>query len=416
MGVEPRHEPDASPAPASWIDALLSRQGQELLARFAAELPAPEDEIRVLTRLRAEHPPELVAAALTQARLRARARSKFENADRLYFTPEGLEQASTERMAAHHARRYEGFVRIADLCTGIGGDLIALAAVPSVESVLAVDSDPAHARLACINADAVGLGGKVRCVCADVRDADLAGVEAVFIDPARRVGGRRLPPGASEPPLAWALALADRVGAVGIKASPALPHELVPHGWELEFVSERGELKEAVLWSPALATAPRRATLLPGGQTLVAGQAAPVAIRMPGRYLLDPDPAVTRAGLVEQLAASLGAWKIDARVAFLSADTEIHTPFGRTLEVEASMPWNLKMLRERLRSLGVGTVDIRKRGSAVDVEDVRRKLKLSGPRSAVVVLTRVSDRPWALVCTEPRGARSSSGADTETGA
>jgi hypothetical protein len=122
--------------------------------------------------------------------------------------------------------------------------------------------------------------------------------------------------------------------------------------------------------------------------------------RPPGAFLLDPSPAVTRAGLVEELARDLGAWKLDPRIAFLSADRPLRTPFGRPLTVDASLPWNLKRLRQVLRERGVGALEIRKRGSAVDVADLTARLRLDGDARAVVVLTRVADRPWALVCSE----------------
>jgi hypothetical protein len=111
---------------------------------------------------------------------------------------------------------------------------------------------------------------------------------------------------------------------------------------------------------------------------------------------------VTRAGLVEELARDLGAWKLDPRIAFLSADEPLRSPFGRSLRVEASLPWNLKRLREVLRQRGIGAVEVRKRGSAVDVADLTTRLRLRGDGRAVVVLTRVAGRPWALVCTEDR--------------
>jgi hypothetical protein len=127
---------------------------------------------------------------------------------------------------------------------------------------------------------------------------------------------------------------------------------------------------------------------------------APVACALPGGYLLDPNPAVTRAGAVETLARALGAWKLDERIAFLSADQPPRTPFGRPLRVEASMPYGLKRLRTSLRALGVGAVDIRRRGLAGDVDDLRRRLRLDGEHRATVVLTRVLDQPWTLVCSD----------------
>jgi hypothetical protein len=233
-----------------------------------------------------------------------------------------------------------------------------------------------------------------------------------------------------------------------VKAAPGLPADLVPPGWEAEFIAEGRDLKEAVLWSPALATAPvatppgappgpRRATViapvtaspvpaspvvggpvhgsptpnnqardaqaLRGHATLVAEPGDPVPLRAPGEYLLDPNPAVTRAGLVEDLARTLGgdAAKIDPLIAFLTLDRPVETPFARTLRVLESAPWNEKQFARRLRDLGIGAVDIRRRGLAGDVDQIRRRLKLAGKDRATLVITRVGDKPWGVICTEP---------------
>jgi len=225
-------------------------------------------------------------------------------------------------------------------------------------------------------------------------------VDGVFIDPARRAGQRRLRAGDSEPPLDWCVALAGAVERTGIKAAPGLPHDAVPPGWELEFIAVGRDLKEAVAWSPALATAAVRATVLPGGHTLTPAAGGPVPVRAPGGFLLDPSPAVTRAGVVEDLARLAGAWKIDEQIAFLSADTAVHTPFARTLQVIDSAPWHQRSLPARLRALDVGAVDIRRRGLAGDVAELHRQLRLSGSRRVTLVMTRVQDRPWGLVCVD----------------
>ena len=380
------------------LDRLLSAEGRALLDGLPDGPLGPEEALRVGTRLRRSHPAEVVAAALAQHELRSRAAAKFQAAARMWFTREGLEQASAEPLARHRAARYAGFPVVADLCCGIGGDLCALA--PGRDA-LAVDRDPVHLRMARENARVHG-AGEVAAACADVRDLRLPRSLAVFVDPARRAGGRRLPAGESRPPLAWCLELAGRVAGVGVKAAPGLALGLVPDGWEVELVADRRELKEAVLWSPALATTARRATVFPGPHTLAPREGPPVPSAPPGAFLLDPSPAVTRAGLVEELARDLGAWKLDPRIAFLSADQPLRSPFGRLLRVDASLPWNLKRLRQVLRERGVGAVEVRKRGSAVDVADLTGRLRLRGDAAAVVVLTRVADRPWALVCGEER--------------
>jgi hypothetical protein len=317
---------------------------------------------------------------------------------------------------------------VADLCCGIGGDLAALAVTgeapggPPARRVLAVDRNPVHARLARHNAavyaagSAAGTGALaagaldggttaasrgVHAVVADVRDIRMTGIDAVFIDPARRDGGGRFRSGVYEPPLDWCLSLAASVPAVCVKAAPGLDTSIVPGDWEAEFIADGRDLKEAVLWSPALASGSRRATILPGGHAMVACPGAPVDIRDPGAYLLDPSPAVTRAGLVEDLARQLGAWKIDPQIAFLSTASQVTTPFARTLIVVDSAPWTEKRFAARLRELGVGAADLRRRGLAGDVEQIRRRLRLHGPHHATVVLTRVRDKPWGLICADP---------------
>jgi len=407
---------------------LLSPRGREIMARLAAagaagvmgavEAPAPDPELALATSLRREYPADLVAAAMTQRELRATARAKFSRAARMLFTRGGYEQSSSELIARHRAARFPAG-RLADLCCGIGGDLIALAAG---REVLAVDRDEVHARLAAHNAGVYGAAGQVMACVADVRDIRFTGFGAVFIDPARRTdvrggaggagpGGRpgrgRFRAGVSEPPLDWCLALAGHVPAVCVKAAPGLPAELIPVGWEAEFIADGRDLKEAVLWSPPLATAtagpagPRRATILPGGDTLVAEPGEPIPIGEPGEYLLDPSPAVTRAGLVEDLARRVNGWKLDPQIAFIAINKDRRTPFARTLRVLDSAPWNEKRFARRLRELGIGAADIRRRGLAGDVDQIHRRLKLAGPHRATVVLTRAEDRPWGLICADP---------------
>jgi hypothetical protein len=416
--------------------ALLAPAGQELLSRLAEPANAKASGLALAERLRREYPADLVAAAMAQHELRQAAAAKFSRAGQMLFTRAGYEQSSAEPVAAYRAGRLTAAARVADLCCGIGGDLIALAAA---SDVLAVDRDAVHARLAVYNAAVYDRADRVRAVVADVRDVRLDGLDAVFIDPARRAGSgtasaapvqpgargtaRRFRAGESEPSLDWCAALTGQVPAVCVKAAPGIPEEAIPPGWEAEFIAEARALKEAVLWSPALAAAPpsgwpaaetggvrRRATVLTPGaagdpprcDTLTAHPGEPVPLREPGEYLLDPNPAVTRASLVEDLARDLGgAAKIDPLIAFLTLDRDVRTPFARTLRVVESAPWNEKDFARRLRALGIGAADIRRRGLAGDVDQIRRRLKLAGPGRATIVITRVSDKPWGLICADP---------------
>lgn len=397
-------------------EALRAPQGRALLDELAAR--SGEPALRLGTELRRRYPAELVVDALGQAELRGRAAAKFSRAADMFLTRDGLEQASSEALARHRARRFPAATAVVDLCCGIGGDLVALGAD---HPVLGVDRDPVHLWMAARNAEVHGV--PVRTLESDVRDAPLDGAGGVFVDPARRGERGRMATRESEPPLDWCLGLADRVDAVGIKAAPGVAHDAVPDGWELEFLSLGRDIKEAVLWSPALAGPRVRASVLPphGPAALapdahtLAGEPDPpdgapdVGVVDPGGYLLDPNPAVTRAGLVSELARRTGTSKIDPRIAFLTGDDPVTTPFARTLQVIDSAPWDQKRLPARLRALDVGSVDVRRRGLAGDVDALVRKLRLTGSRRATLVMTRVRDEPWGLVCVDPPLTRAGSG-------
>jgi SAM-dependent methyltransferase len=378
--------------------ALLSPAGAGVL-REAVHLGIGEDDLLVTSaRLRDRHPPEVVATALTQARLRARAAAKFgPDAARMYFTPDGLEQATRPAVAALRAARYAALGRpVTDLCCGIGGDLIALATAGL--RVTGVDADPLTVEVARANLAALGLAAEV--VRADVTAYDVGGAGAVFCDPARRAGGRRVfDPAGYSPPWDFLLALREKAADTGFKVAPGLPHDLIPADAEAEWVSERGEVKEAALWFGGLRSeARRRATVLPAGATLTGGDAEPPPAGPVRRYLYDPDGAVVRSHLVAELAARLDATLLDPTIAYLTADRLATTPFARAYEVTEVLPFQLKRLRALLRDHRIGTLEIKKRGSALEPETLRRDLKLSGPESATLVLTRVAGRPTAILC------------------
>jgi hypothetical protein len=383
------------------LSALLTPAGWALLEALP---PYREDAaMAVAERLRADGvEPALVAAALTQSRLRARARAKFGPfADGMLFTPAGLEQATRLEVAARHARRYAaaGVERVADLGCGIGGDAMALAGLD--RTVLAAERDELTAAVATVNLrhwpDA-----EVRCE--DATTTDLSGVQGVFLDPTRRTasGARVLDPRRASPSWDVVLDLAARIPAVGAKLAPGIPRDLAPASTETQWVSVDGDVVEAGVWFGPLARPGVRhsALVLRGGQATVvddvAGARPPVG--PVGPYLYEPDGAVVRAGLVGQVAADVGGRLLDPTIAFVTADRAVHTPLARAFAVEDQLPFGLKALRTRLRDRGVGRVEILKRGSAVDVEQLRRQLRLDGGGEATVVLTRVAGQQTVLVC------------------
>lgn len=384
------------------FDRLLTERGRALLAELAAGSESA-DPLAAATRLRARYPAELVSAALTQDRLRRRARAKFgDQAADLYFTEAGYEQSTRREVARLRAERFmrAGVRRVADLCCGIGGDALAFAQT-GIE-VLAVDRDPVTCAVMRANAAALGLTERVEVVCADVAEVSLDGCDAVFLDPARRAErGRVFDPAAYSPPWSFAVGLAERMPAAGFKVAPGIPHDAVPAETEAEWVSDGGDVKEAGIYFGPLRTASRRATLLPGPHSLAADSGSPHD-PVPGeigRYLYEPDGAVIRARLLGDLADLLDARTLDPTIAYLTSDKPADTPYASGYEITDVLAFTVKKLRALVAERGYGTLAIKKRGADVDPEALRRQLRPSGPKTnaATLIITRHLGRHVALV-------------------
>ncbi len=384
-------------SPLSAFAALLTPAGRALLDEVRGTEPARE--LAVATRLRREHPAELVSAALGQERLRQRAVAKFgaEDAGRMFFTPNGVEQSTRASVAAYRAERFRelGVTSVADLCCGIGGDALALARAGI--RVLAVDRDPLTAAVARANVEALRIGDLVEVREADVTDVDTTPYDAVFVDPARRGGrGRIFDPEAYSPPLSWAVEAARKAPLAALKIAPGVPHEAIPADAGAEWISDGGDVKEAVLW---FGTEPGvvRATLLPGPRVLVGRGLPNPQVRAVGRYLYEPDGAVIRAHLVAEVAEEVGGGLVDETIAYVTADELRDTPYASVYEITDELPFGVKRLKALLRERGVGVLTVKKRGSAVEPEELRRMVKPRGAGAATVFLTRVAGAPVMLL-------------------
>lgn len=374
---------------------LLTDEGQQLLARAEQ---APDDPLRAQAALRRDGTPEHAAAALTQVTLRRRAEVKFgELASRMYFTPDGLEQATRTSVATHRAARLRAAsaVSVIDLGCGIGGDLVATARAGITSA--GVDLDPLRVEVARANLAALGLEGAVSV--ADATRLDTSPFAVAFADPARRTGrGRTFDVDDWTPPWSFVESLFLRDSCV--KVAPGIPHSLVPDGVEAEWVSDHGEVKEAALWSGRLATARRRATVIGhGGLASLTDEddPGPGRVRDVSAFLYEPDGAVIRAGLVTAVAALVDGGLMDEHIAYVATDDPVRTPFARGYRVLERLPYREKPLRAALRERGIGRLTIKKRGVDVVPDELRKRLSLSGDDEATLVMTRVSGHGAALL-------------------
>lgn len=345
-------------------------------------------------------PAETIAAVMTQARLRERARVKFgEFADGMLFTPEGLEQATRLAVAGLHARRFleAGIERVADLTSGVGFDAMAMSALGI--AVMAFEKDEATALVAdynlrhwpgtvVVHADSLSV----------IREVD---VDGVFADPARRTssGRRSHRPEDYDPPLGAVLSLRDRFPALGVKVGPGIPHTSLPLDAEAEWVSVDGQVVEAGLWCGPLARHRGRCALLitDGGAHHLPDTSAEARVGTVDDYLYEPDGAVIRAGLVSEVSLAVGGHLLDRTIAYVSGPNLMTTPFATAYRILDDLPFGVKGLRTYLRERGVGWITIKKRGTAVTPEKLRADLRLKGDEEATLVLTRVAGAFRVLV-------------------
>jgi len=380
---------------------LLSSAGAALLAELVDQGLSEQTLLREATRLRKTYPPDVVAAALELTLLRHKA-TKFARAGEMWFTRQALEQASAEVVSRYRARRFAGVPRVFDLGCGIGGDALGLAALTEV---VGVDRDTIRLRMALANVAVYGVAERFSAVCADVLALPFVGIWCFWADPGRREGGRRVFSLADYAPALPALL--EAVGHVsgGVKLAPGVNYDeleavMGATPYEIEILSVSGECREAVLWLGDLKRGERRATLLPGEHTLEGRPAhGLVSVTNPQYYLYEPDGAVVRAHLVENLALMIEARKLDEEIAYLTSNTLVHTPFAVAYAVEEWMPFNLKKLNRRLRELDIGELVIKKRGFPVDPEQFRHRLRYGGgQRQMTLVLTHVQGQPAAILC------------------
>ncbi|HVK05344.1 MAG TPA: methyltransferase domain-containing protein [Armatimonadaceae bacterium] len=398
---------------------LTSPPGEELLARVAALSGDAAARVLALRRKQHDLAPEIAAAAVAVSEARRRAARRFPDADRLFFTPDALAQATSPTLAAYHARVLAPYGDVADLCCGVGVDAIALAEAGA--KVTALDIDPARLAFAEANARARGVAGRIRFLCADATTFDPGGVRAAFLDPARRTaadggGGRRVSRHGEQyaPPLSFASEFAGRVEALGVKLSPALPDEiLLSPGGSVRFLSEARECKEAFVLcrrgapsSPAGPSADVAALLLPEEVVLPATE-EPAPVGPVGAYLLDPDPAVLRAGALGSLCARLGsgARRISYGDGYLTADARPpETRAASVYRVLEALPYRPRVVGEWLRARGIGRLVVKKRRFPKEPDAVARELKLSGRGDeGTLVLVQESDDSFLAVLCEPAG-------------
>lgn len=388
---------------------LLSPEGQQLLGSIG-DFDSKTDVVRLVSNLRNQgHDAGLVAAVLSQLKLRRRAAAKFGPfADRMLFTEPGLEQASRLSVAALHAGRFRaaGLAHIADLGCGIGAESLAMSSLDL--KVTAFEIDEVTAAIATYN---LAIFENARVENADVTRVDLAEFDALFLDPARReLSGparaqalRKFDPASYSPNFDFVLACAA-LKPTGVKLGPGHPHEAIPDDCEAQWVSVDGDLVELTLWFGSLARPGiKRSALLinDDGRHEISSnttQRLDAPLGEVAEYIYEPDNAVIRSHLIGQLAEQISAHLISPEIAYLSSDRQISSPWLKGYRVIDNLAFDRKKLKAYLREREIGTLEIKKRGADITPEQLRKELAPKGKGAATLIVTRVNDAHRVLVC------------------
>jgi hypothetical protein len=380
---------------------LTSDAAVPWLRLAADELARGMGLVAVIGRLRKELSAERSHLALLQVELRRKAREKFSRADQMYFTPLGLAQATDEPLARYKAARFAASEHVADLCCGIGGDLVALGAG---RNCLGVDRDDVAAHLAVANAAVYGLEN-VTVVCREATAAVLSGCEAWHIDPDRRPEGKRTVRAERfEPPWEAIETLLARCGNGAVKLAPAtkLDDDVVGR-CEREWIESRGECRQQVAWFGELARdagkcAATAIDVADGPATLVGipGGAAAAAESV-GRFVYEPCAAVRAAHLTGALCNHTGLAGLGGGAAYLTGEERIAHPLLAGFEVVQSLPFDRRRLKEALRTAGVGPLEVKKRGVDIQPDRWQRELTREEGEPGVVLVTPIGTKTTAIV-------------------
>ena len=398
------------------LEFLRTAAGRDLLD-LAAGLAWSRADLVASTAAVRRADPVHAAAAIDVVTARARARGGIRGAGAMLLTDEAVQQATAWPVAALRAGRLAGR-DVHDVTCSVGAELAEL--VRRADRVIGSDLDPVRARMAAHNVpDAL--------VCVADALAPPSRDAVLVADPARRSGGRRVhDPARLSPPLPDLLAVAADHDHV-IKCAPGLDTSVLDHCGEVELVSLDGSVREACLWSPGLsAGVRRRATVVRTAAADAAGPWGPPRLVADGvavhveevtdgdddevdaheeaeRFIVDPDGAVVRAGLVRHWARRHGLRQLDPRIAHLTGP---RIPDGYTgFEVLEKCRLDRKQLRRVLRRRDCGSLEILVRGVDTDPDVLRRSLSLNGSRPLALVVTRIGSSAVVFVC-GPRTAHS----------
>lgn len=386
---------------------LLKDSTRRLLGQVADELDNGRmpPSAALVERLRRETTTSRASLVLQQVALRHRATRKFSRASEMFFTPVLLEQSTSESIGRYKAATFPSGPVI-DLCCGIGGDAVGMAAHGI--DVTVADRDPIATHFAGFNIS-VYANGKSPAT-AKTMESATAPVEdfaAWHIDPDRRPDGHRTTHvAAHEPGLDVLNNLLSRNPNAMIKLAPVTE---LPDEWtsrcQREWIGEQRECKQQLIRFGTLAddTNGHTATVVDANGEhagSVRGEFEQPVEYTPkaSDYIYEPHAAVRAAGLTGALANQLGLKRIGLATSYMTGHAQPKDATFTGFRVLASMPFDRKRVKQRVRELGFGQLEIKTRGLKLDPAREQKQLTAKdGAKPGCVFLFAVEEKAVAIL-------------------
>ena len=392
--------------PTDWIFSLEAKQQ---LDRIAGWNKQGDTQLQIIKRLRESLAPAQVSQLMELQDLRIRGKKKFSRAEKMFFSRTQLEQATSEAIASYKARRLQNCQRVADLCCGIGGDAIGLAAQAELDLV---DSDRVALEMARHNLQLYQLDANA--ICGTAESYDVTGVDAVHLDPDRRTPSDEM---RQTRTVAIDYFSPSRPGIQELMAAnPNFAIKLAPAtkfwegDFEFEFIGHQRECKQQVVWSGNLTTElGSRATVLDNnGQrsesyfVATARESSPTphpaANAKSGDFLYDPHSALLASGLLLEFAEENHLELLDQESRYLRSHQKLESMLVSGFQVEDVLKPDTKIIQKYLSERKIGFLDIKKRGQQGGIYSRLKKLKLKGDQTMTIMLSGTPEGFRAIAC------------------
>lgn len=374
------------------------------------------DDVRELALKGCRNPDVDFPFALQQIQGRQKAKDKlpqlYANPDILFPPTVSMEQCSSEATARYKASLVGGDT-FADLSGGFGVDTMALANV--FDQGYYVEPSAELCALFGHNIRTLGISNlQIRQGCMEEILPTLPDTDFLYLDPSRRDshGNRVVTLGECTPNISAhkALLLTKARKGVLVKLSPMLDLksalQQLPETQEIHVLAVHGECKEVLflLGHDKAEDMEYHAVNIQGDNVQYfqfssreETEAKPELADHVGKYLLEPNAAVMKAGAFKCVATRHGLQKLHAHSHLYTCDEQVPDFPGRVFTVEKVVPFSKKEIKRQLAGMDKANVAVR--NFPWNAEELRKQLRLGDGGDVYLFGTTLRDGGKVLVVT-----------------